>query len=45
MLLEKNGVLSRGKRSRHVDVRFFFMKDRIAKSEVDIAYYTVILMT
>ena len=29
ILLQKNGVLSRGKRSRHVDVRFFFIKDRV----------------
>ena len=34
MLLEKNGVLPRGKRSRHVDIRFFFMKDRIEKGKV-----------
>jgi hypothetical protein len=38
MLLEKNGVLSRGKKSRHVDVRFFFVKDRVEKGEVDIAF-------
>jgi hypothetical protein len=38
MLLEKNAVLSRGKRSRHVDVRFFFIKDRVDKGEVDIAF-------
>ena len=38
ILLQKNGVLSRGKRSRHVDVRFFFVKDRVEKGEVDIGY-------
>ena len=38
MLLEKNAVLSRGKKSRHVDVRFFFIKDRVDKGEVDIGF-------
>ena len=38
ILLQKNGVLSRGKRSRHVDVRFFFIKDRVERGEIDIGY-------
>ena len=31
MILEKNAVFSRGKRSRHVDVMSFFIKDRVDK--------------
>ena len=38
ILLQKNGVLSRGKATRHVDVRFFFVKDRIEKGEVDVCF-------
>ena len=38
ILLQKSGVLSRGKRSRHVDVRFFFIKDRVKRGEIDIGY-------
>jgi hypothetical protein len=38
MQMEMNGVLSRGKKSRHVDVRFFFIKDRVEKGEVDIGF-------
>ena len=38
MQMEMNGVLSRGRKSRHVDVRFFFIKDRVEKGEVDIGF-------
>ena len=38
MLLQKNGVLSRRKRSRHIDIRFFFIKDRIDSGEVEVVY-------
>ena len=34
MLIQNNGVLSRRRRSRHIDIRFFFIKDRIEKGEV-----------
>ena len=31
ILLQENGVLSRRKKSRHIDIRFFFIKDRISR--------------
>ena len=38
MQMEMNGVLSRGKKSRHVDIRFFFIKDRVERGEIDIGF-------
>ena len=38
ILLEKNGRESAGKRSRHIDVRYFFIKDCIARGELEIKY-------
>ena len=38
MLLEKNGRKSAGKRSRHLNIRFFFVTDQKAKGNIDIAY-------
>ena len=38
ILLQENGVLSRRKRTRHINIRFFFIKDRIDKGEVEIAF-------
>jgi hypothetical protein len=35
ILLANHGVLSRGKRTRHIDIRFFFIKDRIDSGEVE----------
>ena len=45
MLLQKNGVLSRRKRSRHIDIRFFFIKDRIDAGEVEVVYCNTDNMT
>ena len=36
--LHENGVMSRKKGSRHIDIRFFFLKDRIDTGEVEIAF-------
>ena len=36
--LEKNGRASAGKQSRHVDIRYFFIKDRIKQENIDIHY-------
>jgi len=36
ILLEKNGRGSVGKRSRHLNVRYFFVTDRIAKEELQV---------
>jgi hypothetical protein len=38
MQMETHGVLSRGKKSRHVDVRLFFIKDRVDKGEVNVGF-------
>jgi hypothetical protein len=34
MLLERNGRASAGQRSRHINIRYFFIKDRIAKGDI-----------
>lgn len=38
MLLEKNGKASSGKRTRHLNIRYFFVTDRIHQNEVSIVY-------
>ncbi|GKY97397.1 hypothetical protein MPSEU_000698200 [Mayamaea pseudoterrestris] len=38
MLLEKNGRSSSTKRTRHMNVRYFFVKDRVAAGEVNIEH-------
>ena len=38
MLLEKNGRKSAGKRSRHLNIRFFFVTDQVAKGHFTIQY-------
>jgi hypothetical protein len=38
MRLAENGKASSGKRTRHINVRYFFITDRIAKKEVAIQY-------
>jgi hypothetical protein len=38
MKLEKNGRASCGQKSRHIDIRYFFMKDRIKTENIDIVY-------
>jgi hypothetical protein len=38
MLLEKNGRASSGKRTRHVNIRYFFAHDRIQNGEIEIQY-------
>ena len=38
ILLEKNGIRSMGKRSRHINIRYFFIKDRYDKKELTIEY-------
>ena len=36
--LEKNGMQSVGKRSRHIDIRYFFIKDRIKRGDIHLMY-------
>ena len=38
MLLEKNGRASSSKRTRHINIRYFFITDRIARKEVEVEY-------
>jgi hypothetical protein len=38
MLLEKNGRGSSSKRTRHINIRYFFVADRIANGEVKVEY-------
>jgi hypothetical protein len=38
ILLAKNGQGSSSKRTKHINIRYFFMADRIAKKEVRVDY-------
>jgi Reverse transcriptase (RNA-dependent DNA polymerase) len=38
ILLEKNGRASSGKRTRHLNIRYFFVTDRIRSKEVTVEY-------
>ena len=38
MLLEKNGMLSSSKRTKHINVRYYFIKDQIDKKNISIEY-------
>jgi hypothetical protein len=38
MLLEKNGRGSSSKRTRHINIRYFFVTDRVKSKEVSIEY-------
>jgi len=38
ILLEKNGRASSGKRTKHINVRYFFIADRVSKKELRIEY-------
>jgi hypothetical protein len=38
ILLETNGRGSSGKRTRHINVRYFFIKDRVESKEIRIEY-------
>ncbi len=38
MLLERNGKVSSGKRTKHINVRYFFITDRISKGEVRVEW-------
>ena len=38
ILLEKNGRASSSKRTRHINIRYFFVADRIAQGEVSVEY-------
>ena len=39
ILLEKNGKFSRGQRTKDINLRYFFMTDRIKMGEMSIEYF------
>ena len=44
ILLEKNGRKSAGKRSRALNIRYFWMVDQIKKGNIDVKYCTTLEM-
>ena len=38
ILLEKNGKSSSGKRTKHINIRYFFVTDRVQKGEVSVVW-------
>jgi hypothetical protein len=38
MLLEKNGRASSGRRTRHINIRYFFVADRVKSRDINISY-------
>jgi hypothetical protein len=44
MLLEKNGRGSSGKRTRHINIRYFFIRDRIQSGEVQVVHCPTSIM-
>ena len=36
--MHTNGVMSRKRRSRHIDIRFFFIKDRVDAGDVEVTF-------
>ena len=38
MLLANNGILSSSKRTKHINVRYYFIKDRVKEGEINIVY-------
>ena len=41
MKIEKNGQASLGKRSRHVNVRYFFVKDRLESNDIKVEHCNI----
>jgi hypothetical protein len=39
MKLERNGKESSGKRTRHFDIKYFYMTDLVSREEVEVEYY------
>ena len=44
MLLEKNGKASSTKRTKHINIRYFFVTDRIAKKEIRVEWCSTLDM-
>ena len=45
MLLSKNGKRSSGKQTRHIGIRFFFVRDRVLRGELSLLYCPTAEMT
>ena len=45
MLLERNGKASSGQRTKHINIRYFFITDRIKKGNVDVRWCSTTKMT
>jgi hypothetical protein len=43
-LMETNGKLSSSKRTRHIDIRYFFVADSVAAGEIILKYYLTGIM-
>jgi hypothetical protein len=41
ILLEKNGKASNSKRTKHINIRYFFITNRVRKEEVSVVWFTV----
>jgi hypothetical protein len=44
MKMERNGRSSAGQRSRHINIRYFFIKDRIASGEINLLHCPTAIM-
>ena len=44
MKLEENGRMSAGKRTRHFDIKYFYISDLIKRKELEIKYCPTISM-
>ena len=44
MKMERNGRQSAGQRSRHINIRYFFIKDRISKGEINLIHCPTAIM-
>ena len=40
MKLKKNGRKSCGEKSRHIDIRYFFIKDVLCRENISLEYYS-----
>ena len=38
MLLERNGIASSSRRTQHINIKFYFIKDRITSKEVELEF-------
>ena len=45
ILLEKNGKSSSGKRTKHINTRYFFVTDRIEKGDVSVTWIEVLCVS